>query len=304
MARQAEIWEVGGREVRVTNLDKVFWPEQGITKGDLLRYYREIAPKLLPFMQDRPFIMRAWPNGITGKSFYRWRVPAHAPDWLERFEYHLQTSNRTAEMAVVDDPPELTWIVNQGTIEMHPWTATRDDPERPTLLFFDLDPVEDVPFERVLEVGAWIGEAMDEMGVLSFPKTSGGDGLHVFVPIERGPSFEQVRQWIGSFIEYLDARHPGAVTADKRLAARGGKVLIDYSQNAVGKSIVAPYSVRARPGAPVSTPLTWDEVREGRVRPGEFTLTTIPERLADRGDLFADLLRNPQRLAAIEAEPA
>ena len=300
MAKRGEDWDVGGREVRVTNLDKIFWPEQGITKGDLLRYYRDVAPKLLPFMQDRPFIMRAWPNGITGKSFDRWRVPAHAPDWLERFTYQLQTANRTAEMAVVDDPPELIWTVNQGVIEMHPWAAPRQHPERPNLLFFDLDPVQGVEFSRVLEVGAWIGEMLDEIGLRGAPKTSGGDGLHIFIPVEPRYSFEEVREWLGRFIERLEERHPDAVTADKRLAARGGKVLIDYSQNALGKSIVAPYSLRAKPGAPISTPISWEEVRKGKVRPLDFTLTSMPKRRSKVDKAFQELLPQAQALPSLE----
>jgi bifunctional non-homologous end joining protein LigD len=158
-------------------------------------------------------------------------------------------------MPVVDDGAALLWLVNQVVIEMHPWVASCSAPEQPTWLFFDLDPVAGVPFARVLEVAGWIGELLETLDLLGLPKTSGGDGVHIFVPLVPGPSFEHVRVWLGSFIEQLDQRHPGAVTSDKRLAAREGKVLIDYSQNAMGKSIVAPYSVRAKPGAMVSTPL-------------------------------------------------
>lgn len=300
MAKQVATWSLDGRDVRVTNLDKLFWPEQGYTKGDLLHYYRDVAPTLLPYMQDRPFTMRVWPDGITGKNFYRWRVPNHAPDWLERFVYHLQTADKTAEMAVVDDLPELIWVVNQGVIEMHPWFATRHDPDRPTWMVFDLDPVADVSFEQVLQVASWVRALLDDVGLIGVPKTSGGDGVHVFVPIERRSTFEEVRDWLGAFIDRLEGAHPDAVTSDKSLAERGGKVLIDYSQNARGKSIAAPYSVRARPGAPVSAPLTWDEVAAGRVRPGDFTLTSMPARLAERGDLFAEVLRHHQRLPEID----
>jgi bifunctional non-homologous end joining protein LigD len=296
MARPSETWQLDGREVHVTSLDKLFWPEQGLTKGDLLRYYRDIAPTLLPYMQERPLIMRVWPDGIGGKNFHRWRVPSYAPEWLERYEYHLQTAERVTEMAVVDDLPELIWVVNGGVIEMHPWVATRNDPWQPTLMFFDLDPVEQVPFKRVLEMGASIGEMLDTLGLLGLPKTSGGDGLHIFVPLELRYSFEEVRDWLGVIIKQMEKQHPGAVTSDKRLAAREGKVLIDYSQNAVAKSIVAPYSVRAKPGAPVSAPLSWDEVRDGRIHPADFTMTTIRQRLDKRGDLFQALLHRPQRL--------
>jgi bifunctional non-homologous end joining protein LigD len=285
-ARSKATWQVGGREVVVSNLDKLFWPEQGFTKGDLLELYRDIAPILLPYLHDRPFIMRLWPDGISGKNFYRWRLPAHAPEWLSRYVYELQTAQRTAEMPMVDDSAALIWVVNQGVIEMHPWVATRNDPEHPTWMFFDLDPVASVPFARVLEVASWVGEMLDALGLLGLPKTSGGDGVHIFVPLAPGYSFEEVRAWLAAFIEQLERRYPGAITSDKRLAARKGKVLIDYSQNAMGKSIVAPYSVRAKPGAPISTPLRWEEVRERKVRPSDFTLQTVRDRLMKVDDLF------------------
>ena len=294
--RSKATWQVGGRDVGVSNLDKLFWPEQGLTKGDLLEFYRDIAPTLLPYLNDRPFIMRLWPDGISGKNFYRWRLPAHAPEWLERFVYQLQTAQRTAEMPIVDDPAELIWVVNQGVIEMHPWVATRQHPEQPSWMFFDLDPVASVPFERVLEVAGWIGEMLDALGLLGLPKTSGGDGVHIFVPLAPGYSFEEVRAWLSSFIEQLEHHHPGAVTSDKRLAAREGKVLIDYSQNAMGKSIVAPYSVRAKPGAPVSTPLRWDEVREGKLRSGDFTIRTVRDRLEQVDDIFRAICNHAQPL--------
>ncbi len=295
-ARSKATWKVGGREVVVSNLDKLFWPDQGLTKGDLLEFYRDIAPILLPYLHDRPFIMRLWPDGVSGKNFYRWRLPSHAPEWLQRFVYQLQTAQRTAEMPVVDDPAELIWVVNQGVIEMHPWAATRNDPEQPTWMFFDLDPVASVSFERVLEVVGWIGEMLDALGLLGLPKTSGGDGMHIFVPLAPGYSFEEVRAWLGAFIEQLERRYVGAITSDKRLAAREGKVLIDYSQNAIGKSIVAPYSVRAKPGATVSTPLRWEEVRERKFRPGDFTLRTVQDRLMKVGDLFTAIRDRAQQL--------
>ena len=294
-ARKAT-WKIGGRDVIVSNLDKPFWPEQGLTKGELLEFYRDIAPMLLPYLRDRPFIMRLWPDGVSGKNFYRWRLPAHAPEWLKRYVYQLQTARRTAEMPIVDDPAELIWMVNQGVIEMHPWIATLEHPEQPTWMFFDLDPVASVSFERVLEVAAWIEEMLDALGLLGVPKTSGGDGVHIFVPLAAGYSFEEVRSWLGGFIEQLERRYPGAITSDKRLAARDGKVLIDYSQNAMGKSIVAPYSVRAKPGATVSTPLRWEEVREHKIRPGDFTIRTVRDRLEKVSDLFRAVRDHAQQL--------
>jgi bifunctional non-homologous end joining protein LigD len=226
-AARKTTWRADGRDVAVTNLDKPFWPDQGLTKGDLLTYYRDIAPTLLPYLRGRPFIMRLWPDGVGGKSFYRWRVPPHAPAWLDRYVHQLQTARRSTEMPVVDDAAALIWLVNQGVIEMHPWAATRDDPARPTWLFFDLDPVAGVSFARVLEVAGWIGELLDALGMQGFPKTSGSDGVHIFVPLAPRHTFEEVREWLGAFIARIDRGHPAAVTSDKRLAAREGRVLID-----------------------------------------------------------------------------
>jgi bifunctional non-homologous end joining protein LigD len=293
------IWQADGHAVVVTNLEKPFWPEQELTKGDLLAFYRELAPTLLPYLHDRPFIMRLWPNGIRGKQVYRWRVPTHAPPWLARFVYHLHTAERTTEMPVVDDLAALIWVVNQGVIELHPLVATRHDPDHPSWLFFDLDPVAGVSFDRVLEVAGWIGEQLESLGLLGLPKTSGGDGMHIFVPLVPGYTFEEIRAWLGAFIAKLDRRYPGAITSDKRLAARDGRVLIDYSQNARGKSIVAPYSVRAKAEATVSTPLRWTEVRARQVRPADFTMRTVPERVRQGGDLFMALLEHAQQLPTL-----
>lgn len=274
------------REVEITRPDKEFWPGEGITKKDLADYYVRVAPVLLPHLQDRPFVMRAFPNGIHGKSFYRWQVPDHAPEWMERWRYALQSEDRTIELLVVDDLPELIWVVNQGVIEMHPWLSRKDRPGRPDRAVFDLDPGEGRSFVDCLSVALWIRDRLERQGLPAYPKTSGGKGVHVFVPIERRREFDAVREWVKGLCQQLAAEHPDAITTDKSKTARRGKVLTDYSQNAIGKSTVMAYSVRAKPGAPVSMPLTWDEVEAGKVRPGDFTLRTAPERLDRLGDLF------------------
>ncbi len=296
--RDRERWILGRRRVDVTRLRKIYWPESGFTKGDLLRYYRAVAPVLLPYMEDRPFIMRAWPDGIEGGSFYRWRVPAYAPTWLERFRYRVHGTGRVAEMLVVDDPAELVWVANQGVIEMHPWTSTIRRPARPTWMVFDLDPAPGLPFAEILRVARRIGDALEAAGLPGVPKTTGSRGVHIFVPIEQRYTFETVRGWLKEFLRRVAAAHPGELTLDKHLAGRAGKVLVDYAQNAEAKSIVAPYSVRAKPGAPVSTPLTWREISSGRVRPEEFTIETVLARLERRGDLFA-AVRRPTRLPTL-----
>lgn len=276
--------------VKITNPDKVFWPDEGYTKGDLVDYYTRMAPVLLPHLRDRPFVMRQFPNGIQGKSFYRWQVPGHAPEWLERWRYSLQTEDREIELLVVDDLPELTWVANQGVIEIHPWLSRKDRPDRPDRAVFDLDPGEGRAFADCLRVALWVREALEKHGLSGHPKTSGGKGVHVFVALERRRDFDAVRGWVRRVCEELVGQHPSDITIDKAKPARRGKVLIDYSQNAIGKSTVTAYSVRAKPGAPVSMPLTWDEVARARVRPQDFTLRTAPQRLQRLGDLFGDML--------------
>lgn len=296
MAPAHETWRLARRTVEVTHLDKMFWPDSGLTKGDLLRYYRTVAPALLPYLRDRPFIMRAWPDGVRGESFYRWRLPPYAPEWLGRFRYRVHSTRRIAEMAVVGDAAALAWVVNQGVIEMHPWPATTQDPEHPTWMVFDLDPGRDVAFRQILHVAGLINTALEALHLSAVPKTTGKRGVHLFVAIERRYTFDEVRAWLKAFLGRLSASHPDELTLEKRFAERGGKVLADYSQNAAGKSIAAPYSVRALPGATVSTPLTWREVAGGRVRPADFTLRTVPARLRRHGDLLAPVLSKPRRL--------
>ena len=194
------------------------------------------------------------------------------------------------------DPAALIWLVNQGVIEMHPWLATTRHPDHPTWMLLDLDPGRGVAFDRILHVAKVIGKALEALGLGGMPKTTGKRGVHLFVAIERRHTFDEVRAWLKVFLTRLAASHPNVLTLDKRLAERGGKVLVDYSQNAAGKSIAAPYGVRALPGASVSTPLTWREVAAGRVRPVDFTVRTVPDRLRRHGDLFAPLLRRPHRL--------
>lgn len=204
--RAKATWKVGGHEIAVTNLDKLFWPEQGLTKGDLLEFYRDIAPTLLPYLYDRPFIMRLWPDGTGGKNFYRWRLPAHAPDWLERYVYQLQTAQRTAEMPVVDDAAELIWVVNQAVIEMHPWVAIRNAPEQPTWMFFDLDPVANVSFERVLEVAGWIGETLESLTSWAYQRRAAGMGCISSSRLRRAIPLRRCgRGWAASSSSWNDA---------------------------------------------------------------------------------------------------
>ena len=281
--------QVEGKHIPIRHLDKPFWPQLGLTKGNLVDYYIEMAPFVLPHLRGRPLIMKPYPEGAGGRSFYRWALPDWAPPWLHRWPYQASTEERTIEMLVVDGLPELVWAAGQGCIELHPWLSRTDDPAHPDLLLFDLDPGPGSDFAGCLAVANWLHQMLEPMGVRAYAKTSGRHGLHVLVPIARRYTFHQVRQWVRATATSLAASHPDRITLDKSLAARRGRVLIDYAQNGLGKSVVAPYSARATPQATVSAPLTWTEVAEARVRPEDFTLLTMPQRARAMGDLLAPL---------------
>lgn len=284
------------RPVTVTHPDKVLWPEDGITKGDLIAYYREMAPVILPHVRDRPLVMRPFPRGIHRPAYYRQTLPRSAPAWLPRFRHVARVDGQANEMPVIDDLSVLLWLANQAAIEVHPWLSRTDRPEQPDFVVFDLDIERPGHFPMALRVALLLYETLARLGVRSYAKTSGGDGVHVYVPIARGPQYEETRAWAQAVAETLERAHPGLVTTRLRRDGREDVVLVDYAQNALGRTTVAVYSVRPRPGAPVSTPLTWDEVATGAVRPGDFTMRTVPERVRRLGDLFAPVLAGGQRL--------
>ena len=281
--------EIEGRKLTLRNLGKVLWPEPGLTKADLINYYVEVSPYLLPHLRGRPFIMRPFPNGAGGRSYYRWELPDYAPAWLHHWVYEPRGEGRLIDMLVIDGLPELIWAANQACIELHPWLSRTDLPEYPDRALFDLDPGREAGFLACLEAAGWLHTTLQELGVRSYAKTSGRDGLHILVPLERRYLFREVRAWVQAVAREVVAAHPAVLTLDKDLQRRRGRVLIDYSQNGLGKSLVAPYSARATPQATVSAPLTWEEVAAAQVRPTDFTLLTVPQRLRRIGDLLAPL---------------
>jgi bifunctional non-homologous end joining protein LigD len=289
----------GERVVRLSNLDKPYWPEQRITKGDLLRYYREVAPALLPHIRDRPFTMKRYPDGWRGQPFFRKNVANYAPAWIKRVPVSVSSratpkERRTIEMPAVNDELALLWMVNTGCIECHTWFSRIDKLERPDWVVFDLDPSSDVEFAKTVEVALLVKQALDALGLASFPKTSGADGLHVLVPIERRHSYEDSRRFASHVARTIAADHGDLATTEWSKAKRRG-VLIDASQNAQGKSIASVYSVRPLANAPVSTPLHWDEVTE-TLDPSMYTMDAVLERLDRHGDVYEGVLKTRQRL--------
>jgi len=278
--------EIGGREVRLTHLRKVFFPATGATKGDLLRYYADVAPLLLPHIRERAMVMKRYPNGADGKFFFMKRAPTPRPDWIETCAIEHASGN-IIHFPLINDLPALLWVVNLGCIDLNQWYARCDDVDRPDYLHFDLDPGDGVTFAQVLECALTVHGTLQALGMPTFVKTTGSKGVHVYVPIERGPTQKEVWQLAKNLSLEVAARHPALMTAVyKREARPPGRVLVDYNQNAWGRTLASVYSVRPRPRATVSTPVSWDEVRRG-VAIEDFRMDNVRARFAKLGDLWA-----------------
>jgi bifunctional non-homologous end joining protein LigD len=274
--------------VVLSNPDKVFFPGEGITKGDVFAYYEAIAPTVVPHMRDRPFTMLRHPDGIAGKSFFQKDAPSHMPDWIETF------THEGIRYALVNDADSLLWMVNMGCIDLHPWLARRDRPDRPDLLMFDLDPAEGTPFSDVVRAALLVREALDALKLEGVPRTSGGKGIHVLVPVERRYEHREARGFVAAVAKALAQTHPDLITTKWRKAERHG-VLVDANQNGLGRTTAGAYSVRPRPGATVATPLRWDELTPD-LHPSAFTMDAVVERVRRIGDVAAPLLGRRQRL--------
>ena len=296
--REDPVEQVEGR-VKLSNLDKVFFADEGITKGDLLDYYRAVAPVLLPHLRDRPFTMRRYPDGAFGKAFFQKDAPSHMPDWIPRFRVQVSPRDgprrlKWIEAPIVDSEDALLWMVNMGCIDMNMWYSRVDKPDRPDFVLFDLDPSPDVSFKETVQVALIVKQALDALGLVSFAKTSSADGMHVLVPVERRYSFDDTREFSEIVAGAIARTHRGLATTEWSKSKRRG-VLIDSNQNGEGKTIASAYSVRPRSGAPVSTPLRWDEVNES-LDPSSFTMDVVLERVRRHGDLFEGVLATRQRI--------
>jgi bifunctional non-homologous end joining protein LigD len=288
----------GRRELSLSNLDKPFWPQEGITKGDLITYYRDVAAVLVPHLRGRPFTMKRYPDGWQGKNFFQKQAPSHMPSWIRRAPFPASTregEKKVIDYALVDDELALLWMVNMGCIDLHTWASRADRPDKPDWVMFDLDPSEGTGFEEVIEVARLVKQTLDLLDLASFPKTSGSRGIHVLVPIARRHSFATVREFAGIVAGALARAHPGLVTTEWVKQKRRG-VLVDANQNGPGKTNASVYSVRPRAGALVSTPLRWEEVVAG-LDPSAFTMDAVLDRVARDGDLFAGALGGKQSLA-------
>jgi len=292
--RRDVVLEVGKRSVKLTNLGKPFWPDLGITKGDLLQYYADISKFLLPHLVDRAMVMKRYPNGAYGDFFFMKRAPSPRPDWIRICEIEHESGN-IINFPMIQDLPALLWVVNLGCIDLNQWYARCDDVDRPDYLHFDLDPVPEAGWERVLETALLVREALTGLGMKPYAKTTGSKGIHIYVPIVRGPTQKQVWTIAKEVARVLESYAPKLVTAEYRIAKRPpGRVLVDYNQNAWGRTLASIYSPRPKPLATVSTPVTWEEIEQG-VRIEDFRIDNVPARLAELGDLWRPLLHNRGR---------
>ena len=302
--------QVDGQELRLSNLDKVFWPDEGYTKGDLVAYYFNIAGRITPYLTGRPLTMKRMPNGIAGSHFYEKEAPSHTPDWMPRCAVESAgtgegrwgpAKHEVINYLMVEDSAGLLFMANLGCIEFHPLHSRCGSIETPDYLFFDLDPFPPASFEDVLAVASLVRVACKRLGLTAYPKTSGATGMQIYVPIVPGFTYTQVREFVGRVGQVIRQADPARVTMEWEVRKRSGKVFIDHNMNRVGANIAAVYSARPESGATVSMPLTWKEVEEGKVRPQDFTIASVWQRLK-RADAFRGLLEKPQDISeALEA---
>ncbi len=286
-------------DVRLTSPDRVLYPDDGITKGDLFAYYEKVGSTLVPHLRDRPFTMKRYPHGIDGEVFFQKQAPRGMPAWIKTRQFRTHPrggGSRLVDFPLVNSTEAVLFMVQMNCIDMNAWYSRVDKPHRPDFVLFDLDPPDDPNgFALSIEVAHLIHELLDEIGLPGYVKTSGADGIHVVAPITRRSTFEQTYHFAERASRLLEARHPGKVTTEWLKKKRDG-VLVDHRQNGWGKTIASVYSVRPKPGGPVSTPLHWDELTAD-VRPRDFSMQTVLERVEKHGDLFAPVLEEPRPLA-------
>lgn len=294
-----QVVEIEGKELLIRNLEKKFYPE-GLTKADIIKYYVDIASRVLPYIQDRPLVMVRYPDGIDGKFFYQKDCPEHAPDWIQTVAVPSEGKDEPINFILAEDVATLVWMASQGNIEIHAWLSRYTDLAHPDVAIFDLDPAEGATFPDVVELALLVKGALDEFGIKGFPKTSGSTGIHINIPLIPGRfTFEEVRQATGYISHLISRLYPQKATLERKVKDRDGKVYLDYLQNSWGKTMAWVYSLRPHSGAPVSAPVTWEELAQGQVEPLQFNMQSIFSRLQQVGDLYADFWSQPQDLGRV-----
>lgn len=294
LTRQGQHWygRAGERELRLSNLDKVFWPKEGFTKGDLLHYYFNISPVMLPHLVDRPLTLKRMPNGVDGPFFYEKNAPSHRPEWMPTIPVLSDGGSKIINFLTVQDVAEMLWVANLGCIEFHPLHARGEDQTRPSYAFFDLDPFEPATWDDVMHVAHLIKVVLDQFGIDSYPKTSGATGMQIMIPLTGEQTYDEVRGFVGTISDMVHAADPTTTTLEWEVSKRSGKVFLDVNMNREGANIAAAYTVRPEPGGTVSTPFNWDESED--IRPEYFTMATIWDRLATVEDPFLPVATGPR----------
>lgn len=305
MGRTTSRIEVQGRELELSNLDKVLYPEAGFTKGQVIDYYVRIAPVLLPHVRNRPLTMKRYPNGVNGQFFYEKNAPSHRPDWVQTAPVWSEGNQRTMHYVMAQDIPTLVWLANLADLELHTSLSLAKDVLRPTMIVFDLDPGPPANIVQCCQVGFWVKDVFDRLGLESFAKTSGSKGLQIYAPLNTAVGYDDTKPFAHELARRLEREHPELVVSDMKKSLRVGKVLVDWSQNDDHKTTICVYSLRAREKPTVSTPVTWDEVRRTLKKndPGElvFEAGKVLERVERLGDLFAPVIKLKQRLPGVAA---
>ena len=296
-------WPVFGRELRLTNLDKALFDGRDsgppVTKRELIRYAAWIAPVILPYLAGRPLNMHRFPGGAQAPGFWHKQLPDHAPDWVPRWDNPEAEQGKTTTYLVVDEPAALVWAANFGALEWHAWTARAADPHHPTYALIDIDPGDTTSWADILVLARLHRTALEHIGVRAQPKVTGRRGIQVWIPVAEGLSYEDTRTWVEQLSKTIGSVVPELVSWKWDVRSRGGLARLDYTQNVSNKTLVAPYSPRAAPGAPVSAPIAWEELDDPALRPDGFTIRSMPERLAARGDLFRMVQGPGQQLPAL-----
>ena len=296
------ILALDGKKIRITHPDKLYWPDLRLSKLHMINYYQSMAAVMLPYFKDRPVTLRIFPRGVKDFSFYRRELPANAPHWMRFADYKTVTNSHRIRLPLIDDAAGLIWLANLGSIEFHLWGSTVGSLTQPDWLVFDLDPGDQAGFDQVLDAALKVRAYLQEKELKGVVKTSGGKGLHIYVPLVGGKpedgkpdkqssGFEKLRRWLKSATGELAGRYPELISLPKKGTHKGHTISIDYTQNSIGRNTVAPYSLRATQGAPVSMPLEWSEIEKGAIRPDDFTLFTAPQRVRKKGDVFSSLLK-------------
>ena len=305
MARKESVIEVEGRQIKLSNLEKVLYPKAGFTKGQVIDYYVRIAPVLLPHLAVRPLTLKRYPNGVEGMHFYEKNCPSYRPEWMKTAKVWSEGNNRFMDYCVVADLPTLVWLANLADLELHTSLSRAPEMQRPTVIAFDLDPGAPADMVQCCQVGLWIRAIFEQFGLQSFAKTSGSKGLQVYVPLNTAVTYEKTKPFAKAIACLLEERHPGQVVSDMKKALRVNKVFVDWSQNDDYKTTVSAYSLRAMEQPTVSTPVTWQEVENCLAKRDPallvFAADQVLKRAEESGDLFDPVLKLKQKLPALQA---